>query len=275
MNFKSILTRALSGAVYVGIIIACILAGKLAVAILACVFAAVAAIEFSSICRDLKTNTVPTLIIDIAGCVALCFGSYIYPLFIWIALMTARFVEELYIHSEDPIRNLAHSYMTQLYIGLPLGLMVAMGTLYNLHILLAIFIFIWMNDTGAYIIGSLFGRHRLFERISPKKSWEGFFGGLAFNLILAAIFCAYCPDYFGIGSSMGIWLGLAACVTVFATWGDLGESLIKRTLKIKDSGKIIPGHGGILDRIDSLLLVMPACFLYLLIVSIERLSYMF
>lgn len=271
INIKSLLTRTLSGIIYIGIIIFCVLTGKLAVSIMAAVFSTIAVIEFSKICKDLNENTIPTLLLDIAGCIALSFMAWGYPVLIWIAIMIARFIEELYIRSKNPIRNLAHSYMSQIYIGMPLGVMSVIGCLYNFHLLLAIFIFIWMNDTGAFLVGSTMGRHRLFERISPKKSWEGFFGGLLFNLILAAVFCLYCTSFFEVTMTLGSWLGLAAVVTLFATWGDLGESLIKRTLKIKDSGNIIPGHGGILDRIDSLLLVIPATFLYLLIISIENL----
>ena len=137
-------------------------------------------------------------------------------------------------------------------------------------ILLAMFFFIWINDTGAFLVGSMAGRHRLFERISPKKSWEGFFGGLFFCIGFAFL-CRYCLDGLfnleHVGADIGFWLGMAITVSVFGTWGDLVESLIKRGLHIKDSGNLIPGHGGILDRIDSLLLVLPSIFLYYFIYS--------
>lgn len=115
-------------------------------------------------------------------------------------------------------------------------------------ILLAMFFFIWINDTGAFLVGSMAGRHRLFERISPKKSWEGFFGGLFFCIGFAFL-CRYCLDGLfnleHVGADIGFWLGMAITVSVFGTWGDLVESLIKRGLHIKDSGNLIPGHGGI------------------------------
>ena len=127
------------------------------------------------------------------------------------------------------------------------------------------FMFIWLYDTGAYCVGMLLGRHRLFERISPKKSWEGVIGG-----VLACIAGAYIThvwfDEFFQSPGLSVWLGMSVVVAVFATMGDLVESLIKRTVGVKDSGNILPGHGGILDRIDSLLLVAPAVLIYLLLV---------
>ena len=130
------------------------------------------------------------------------------------------------------------------------------------EITLCMFILIWLSDTGAFCVGSLCGKHKLFERISPKKSWEGFFGGLLFCIAAGAAF-HYLFDILDLWTSMLF----GAIVCVFGTWGDLVESLIKRSLGVKDSGNILPGHGGILDRIDSLLLVVPATILFLLIVS--------
>lgn len=266
MEIKKLATRTLSGLIYCGIIIACILLGYDAVAIMASVFAAIAVVEFSKICSDLTSRRIPTLLLDIAGCICLCFSSYIYPIMLWVAVMIARFVEELYINDENPLRNLAHSFMSQIYIGVNLGCAVGIATLFNRpETLLAVFLFLWINDTGAFLVGCSIGKHRLFERISPKKSWEGFFGGLVFNLAAAYIFCQYCSEFFGLDKNLLMWLGMAAVVTVFGTWGDLVESLIKRTLHIKDSGNIIPGHGGILDRIDSLLLAAPAVLIYLML----------
>ena len=127
---------------------------------------------------------------------------------------------------------------------------------------LSIFIFTWVNDTGAYCTGMLFGKHRLFERISPKKSWEGSVGGAAFSLLAAAVMSRFFPFL-----SLPQWMGLGLTVVVFGTWGDLTESLLKRTLGIKDSGNILPGHGGMLDRFDSTLMAVPAAVIYLYVIS--------
>lgn len=265
MNAKKLMTRAISGAVYIGIIIACALWGIIPFTWMAALFGVLATIEFEKITHEIDRTTLPTLMLDIAGVVCLAFSWMLYPLLVWIFVIICRMTMELYVKNSSPLNHLSRSMMTQLYIGVPLGIMACIGNWWNLHLVLAIFIMIWLNDTGAFLTGSLFGRHRLFERISPKKSWEGFFGGLAFNLLAAYIFCEFFPNFFGLYRDfpLATWLGMGALVTIFATWGDLIESLIKRDLHIKDSGNLIPGHGGILDRIDSLLLVMPATLIYL------------
>jgi phosphatidate cytidylyltransferase len=156
--------------------------------------------------------------------------------------------------------------MGQLFVALPLSLL---NFIYykNPLLLLAIFIFIWLNDTGAYCVGSLIGKHRLFERISPKKSWEGFWGGLILCVISGIAIATWLNSYFN-GPQLYGWIVLAAIVSIFSTWGDLCESLIKRSIGVKDSGKILPGHGGILDRIDSLLLVSPTALLFFTILEL-------
>ena len=114
-------------------------------------------------------------------------------------------------------------------------------------LLLTVFVAIWANDTGAYLAGSTFGKHKLFPSVSPKKSWEGFVGGFIASVIAAGLLLGWKPSSLVFG----------AVISIAATWGDLFESMIKRQVGVKDSGNIIPGHGGILDRIDSLLLVLP------------------
>ena len=131
---------------------------------------------------------------------------------------------------------------------------------------LSIFIFLWTNDTGAYCSGSLFGKHKLFPRVSPGKSWEGSIGGGILVLAVAALIGYIENSTDGltpVALSIPAWMGLGLVVVVFGTWGDLVESLFKRTLGIKDSGNILPGHGGMLDRFDSSLMAMPAAVVYL------------
>jgi phosphatidate cytidylyltransferase len=155
-----------------------------------------------------------------------------------------------------------------MYIALPFSLINVLAftstpdgrVMFNTILPLSVFIFLWTNDTGAYCVGSLLGRHKLFPRISPGKSWEGSVGGALF--VLAA---AWAISYFLDGAILTTiqWLGLGLVVAVFGTWGDLVESLFKRTLGIKDSGNILPGHGGMLDRFDSSLIAIPAAVVYL------------
>lgn len=262
---KSWLLRSASGIVYVGIIVGSIFWGIYPFTLVAILFGVLAVFELEKICEGISENSLPTTLLDAAGIVAICFFWQVFPLIIWLFVYLGRIILELYLRNPRPIRCLAISLMSQIYIGLPLGLMTVIGFMQGLHFILAIFLMIWINDTGAFVVGSLLGKHRLFERISPKKSWEGFFGGLAFNLLAGWLFAIGGGDFWQVNWNVITWLIFGAVITSFATWGDLIESLIKRSLNIKDSGNLIPGHGGILDRIDSLLLVMPAAAFFLLI----------
>ena len=177
---------------------------------------------------------------------------------LYLAYLVARLVVQLYIKQGNPLTSLSASLMGQVYVALPLSILSSLYHFVGQYMVLAMFAFIWISDTGAYMVGCLIGKHRLFERISPKKSWEGFFGGLGLSIIIAALAARFIPDGYVLLSGYAQWIVFAVLVTIFSTWGDLCESLIKRTVGVKDSGKLIPGHGGILDRIDSLLLVAPA-----------------
>jgi phosphatidate cytidylyltransferase len=176
------------------------------------------------------------------------------------------FVFEMYGKAPKPVHNWAFALLGQVYCAGLLSLLnfIAFASSPGAEFregsffAQALFVLVWLNDSGAYLIGSAFGRHRLFERISPRKSWEGFFGGLAVALAFSQVLACYFPAVSGVN-----WLGLSATVVVFATWGDLTESLLKRTLGVKDSGSLLPGHGGILDRFDSILIAIPALYIYL------------
>lgn len=265
MKFKNWIIRALSGIVYIGIIVGCLFWGSIPFSVLAALFGVMAVIEFEKICEGITEHTLPILLLDAAGIIFLVFGWLWFPLLGWICIYLCRMIMELYIKSEKPIKCLTISLMSQIYIGLPLGLMTLMGKNIGLHFILVIFLMIWINDTGAFVVGSLLGKHKLFERISPKKSWEGFFGGLAFNLLAGWLFAIGGGYFWDVKWNVITWLIFSLVITAFSTWGDLAESLMKRSLNIKDSGNLIPGHGGILDRIDSLLLVIPAAFIFVVI----------
>ena len=186
-------------------------------------------------------------------------------------------VAELYAKQEDPIHDWAYTMMSQMYVVLPFSLLNMLafraapeGIMYVYTLPLSVFVFLWVNDTGAYCCGSLFGKHKLFPRISPGKSWEGSIGGGIFVLVAAALVW-YLTDVYDMnptGMGMWEWMGLGLTVVVFGTWGDLVESLFKRTLGIKDSGNILPGHGGMLDRFDSSLLAIPAAVVYLFTITL-------
>lgn len=266
MDIKSLTTRSLSGIIYVALIVSCVVFGEFTMFCLAFLLGALATVEFFKIShRDDWREGRTTLIVDLLAVFALIVLPLGLPLLVFIGLILVRLIMELYVKSNTPLRNAALSLMTYLYIGLPLGLMMFVFNITRSTMsLLPVFLLIWINDTGAFLVGSTIGKHRLFERISPKKSWEGFFGGLILNTIASTLFGLFLATQFSMNYGLWFWIGLGPLVTVFATWGDLFESLYKRNLHLKDSGNLIPGHGGILDRIDSLLFVMPAVLLYII-----------
>ncbi len=170
---------------------------------------------------------------------------------------------ELYRRKENPFENIAITWLGILYISVPISMLWVLAFReniyqYNYHIILSYFIFIWTYDSLAYVTGMLFGKTKLFERISPKKSWEGVIGGIIFAIIAAVIISKLYNDLTTLQ-----WIGMAVIVSVFGTFGDLAESLLKRSFGMKDSGNILPGHGGLLDRFDALFLAIPAVYLYL------------
>ena len=183
-------------------------------------------------------------------------------------------VAELYLKAKDPINNWAYTMLPQLYIALPFStinvLAFPQAGQYSFVLPLSVFVFLWMNDTGAYCVGSLLGRHKLFPRVSPGKSWEGSIGGGVLVIGIAVLIWWLLEQYAPDASQLNVWhwMGLGLTVVVFGTWGDLVESLLKRTIGIKDSGSILPGHGGMLDRFDSSLLAIPAAVIYLFTISL-------
>lgn len=163
-------------------------------------------------------------------------------------------VSELF-RREQPIANWGNTLVSQVMVVLPFVLMNRLIAV-NPHLLLALFVVIWVNDSGAYCVGSLLGKHKMFVRVSPGKTWEGLAGGVLFSVIAGAIF------YYAVGTySLAQWLVLSAVISGVGTLGDLMESLLKRTVGIKDSGRFLPGHGGVLDRFDSILLATPVVYI--------------
>jgi len=179
------------------------------------------------------------------------------------------FVIEMYHESDSPFTNVCYNSMALFYIAIPFSsasfLVFKMGgDIYDFKYLLAILFFAWANDSWAYLTGRFFGKHKLFERISPNKTWEGFFGGATVALLFAFL-VNFIYNYYNI-SDIGVYhyLAMSAITVVTSTYGDLAESMIKRNLNIKDTGHVLPGHGGLLDRFDGLIFAIPACSLYII-----------
>lgn len=193
-------------------------------------------------------------------------GAVLYLLLYIGLLLPTLFVCELFRRSATPLANLGATLLGVLYVAVPLSLLLYVPVLagdgvWRPETVLCYIFIIWANDVFAYLVGMTFGRHRLCERLSPKKSWEGFFGGLA-GAVVTGLAAAYALD-----ANYWVWGGLALVASLSGVAGDLVESMFKREAGVKDSGQVIPGHGGVLDRFDALLLSAPYVFLYLLLVG--------
>ncbi len=180
-----------------------------------------------------------------------------------VLLVFMLFILELFLHSDRPFVNIGHYLLGVVYVGVPFALLVAISCGDDGYVPMRVFgllLLTWTNDTMAYFVGSKIGKHPFFSRISPKKTWEGTLGGMAFTFLAAWLLARWVPEF-----STGSWLLLAGCVAVFGTLGDLVESMFKRSIQIKDSGSLMPGHGGLLDRFDSFIFVLPFAWLALLL----------
>lgn len=183
------------------------------------------------------------------------------------------FVIEMYHESDSPFTNVCYNSMALFYIAMPFGSASFLvfkqgGDIYDFKYLLAILFFAWSNDSFAYLVGRFLGKHKLFERISPKKTWEGFAGGAVFTLLFT-YFVFQIFEYYNL-NEVGYYhyLAMGIITIITSTYGDLAESMIKRNLNIKDSGHALPGHGGFLDRFDGLIFSIPACSLYIIATGI-------
>ena len=276
---NNFIVRTITAIIFVAVIVASFLRAETMVLLFALV-TGLTIWEFTGLVNDRPQVTVNRMITTVAG-VYLFFAmagfcSEITPTAVFIPyLITLVYlmVAELYLKHEDPINDWAYTMMTQLYIALPFSLLNALAfhlspegeVIYDPVLPLCMFVFLWINDAGAYICGSLLGKHKLFPRISPGKSWEGSIGGGILVMLIAASI-PYLLEQFSlltVNYSPLQWAGLGLVIVVFGTWGDLIESLFKRTLGIKDSGNVLPGHGGMLDRFDSSLLAIPAAVVYI------------
>lgn len=265
---KELHTRTIWGFLFASVLTAAIICGPLSFALIFLILSVFALREFYTLCREggYSPQVYPGLI---AGAL-LFLLSYLtarqtinYKAFYSILPIIYAFpVYELFRKKKDPIANLALTAFGLIYVTLPFSLLNFLAfsetdglVRYHYELLISLFIFVWASDSGAYILGVRFGRHRLFERISPKKSWEGLFGGIFTSLIAAWILTLIFPQY-----PPHLLVIMAILVVIAGTVGDLVESMIKRSIGVKDSGKFMPGHGGLLDRFDSILLASPAIY---------------
>ena len=280
---KNFIIRAITGVIFVAAIVASFLRPE-AMVLLFSIVTGLTIWEFTGLVNERENVTINRFICTVAGvyfffamtyfCSDLYAGVAKSVVFIpYLITIIYLLIAELYLKQDDPVQDWAYTMLSQMYIALPFSMLNVLAftsdssgvVVFNTLLPLSVFVFLWMNDTGAYCVGSLIGRHKLFPRISPGKSWEGSIGGAVVVLAVAAAISIYIDD---VMLTLPQWLGLGLVVVVFGTWGDLVESLFKRTLGIKDSGNILPGHGGMLDRFDSSLLAIPAAVVYLYTLSL-------
>ena len=282
-NLKNLLVRTATGVIYVGLLVGCVVSGPIGCLLFFASVAAATIWEFSSLMNEhVGTDINRPIMVFSAVLLNLTFWSRQWDTAnanTWLLLygFTLFFliISELYRKAENPLGNWVYSFAAQLYVALPFALIHVMTDgpavdYFTLHsytwvIVLALFVFLWANDTGAYLTGSAL--HNVFPatllpRISPNKAWIGSIGGGLLTVGVSLIFAHFEP-----AMSTLAWMGMALVVVVFGTWGDLVESLIKRQLGIKDSGNVLPGHGGMLDRFDSALLSIPAVVIFALLLG--------
>ncbi len=280
---NKLILRGLSGLVYIALIIGALLGGSVYFCALCMVFGVIGIVEYNKLMSTRPVMNLAALATDVFAMLCLTsiplwqllpqsslMASVLFGVILLTLYLLVRFLVAIYDSGASATHDVAYSVFGVLYIGM--GLVAAeLMAIYSPMLVLLLFIFIWINDTGAFLVGSRIGKHRLFERLSPKKSWEGFAGGLLLVVIVSLVL-GYTGTtgkmlgeipYFGIGPYQLVY-ALPIVAVVFATWGDLFESMLKRSVAAKDSGNLIPGHGGLLDRIDSMLFVMPAAALMIL-----------
>jgi len=261
--------RALTAIVFVALLLGCTFWNQLSFTLLFFVIIIVGIWEFYTLAE--KGNNNPQKIAGtIAGAILYASTSLVAAgvldvkfLLINLAFVFLFFIIELFSKAENPFANIAFTLLGLIYVAIPfssLNFITALNGTYNYQLLFGFFFILWSNDTGAYLVGSAIGKHKLFPRVSPGKTWEGSIGGAVLSYIVAFIIAEW---YTVIDRSD--WMVIATILIVVGSLGDLVESLFKRSIDVKDSGNILPGHGGILDRFDSLILATPFVFVYLYI----------
>lgn len=268
---NDILLRSLTGAIFVGVLIGALMLGPLTTAILFFIFTVFGLGEYYKLINTSNPGS-NSLITGLTG------GAIFYILLVYSMIIDLTFSNEAFIYilfalilpielyrkKTNPIQNVATLLFGWLYLVIPFYLVVKLSWLHwnmdeTASGLIGLFILVWTNDSFAYLTGRFFGRTKLFERISPKKTWEGTIGGVAFAVIAGLIICNI------IEQEVVFWIVAALIAALGSIFGDLFESLFKRSVGVKDSGNILPGHGGILDRFDAVIFALPFFYAWVVI----------
>lgn len=275
---NNLVVRALSGALFVGIVIGSFIWGMLPTACLLGIFMIIGLVEFYRLFPKAVSGNGHKFI-------GIIFGALIYilvignqfdwwtlnTLFYLIPILFLPFIGMLFTSQEQPIKGLAIQFLSWIYVVLPFILMVQVYALSGQGrewtYIIGLFLIVWSNDTFAYLTGRAFGRTKLYEKVSPKKTWEGTIGGVVIAIVAALVYAYFLEENF-------LFWGIAgAIVAPMAVVGDLIESKIKRTVGVKDTGAIMPGHGGVLDRFDAVIFATPFFYIWLSI-SLYQLNFL-
>lgn len=270
---RELLIRSATGLVYGLLLIGSALLHPIAFLIVYLVITVLAVLEFSQLgsINKIQPQILSTILLSAITFLVLFFNRYSglglnYLLIIPVLVILALIIE-IFRNKNHPIMNLGLTYLGFIYVGVPMALFTRIvynpySDTFNPQLLIFLLMVIWLNDTGAYLVGKVIGRNKLFERISPKKTWEGLIGGIVVALIATAVF----GPYFDLIPRPHQWI-FTAGIVILGTFGDLTESMWKRAIGVKDSGNALPGHGGWLDRLDSLLFAVPAVYIISVILN--------
>jgi len=269
---KNLIKRTLTGTIFSVTLLSAFILSPYSMIAMVVAIGALCLFEYYKIAKRLEIipMVLPGIIVSITLLLfAFLTTSKIIPvesLFAFIPVIFFIFIISLYSTNKRPFENIAMTFFPIIHVIIPLMLLIALGFIsgvYDYRPLVGILLLIWSNDVFAYLVGITLGKHPLFPKYSPKKSWEGFFGGLIFCGITSFLIALNWTIY-----SKLEWGILAIIVTVCGTFGDLFESLVKREVSLKDSGTILPGHGGVLDRFDSLLMVVPFAYTFIYFITL-------
>jgi phosphatidate cytidylyltransferase len=266
-------TRAITGFFFVIVMLASVLTGAYTFTIFFLVLSVLCLNEFYTLVKSsdqIKPHKEWGILLAFSLFLPYCFhvlwGTPLSALLLAIPVVLLIYIYELFCHNPSPFNNLSYTFLGIIYSVLPFCFFYALAFRdgdFNFHYPLGFLLLLWASDTGAYLFGVKFGKNKLFERHSPKKSWEGFFGGMFISLVVSFLLSIFFNEL-----SILNWASIALIVIVFGTIGDLTESMLKRSINVKDSGTMLPGHGGFLDRFDGLLFAAPMVFVYLYLVSL-------
>ena len=270
---SKLLPRIITGLVFLGLVIVSVSINPWIFAALFGFFTVIGIIEFYKMSGMLgfTPQKVTGIVIGVLTFIVLFLLAMkiLPPVIVLIlpVLMLSIPIIELFRQKPTPTSDWAQTLFAPVYIALPFGVMANMLFLPESHefspkIILSFFAFVWISDTGAFCVGSLIGKHKLIPKISPKKTIEGLLGGIAFTLLASIPVCHYVGVF-----TQSQWLIISLVTVIFATFGDLVESMVKRNAGVKDSGKMLPGHGGVLDRFDSTLLAVPPVWLTIVLIT--------